>query len=154
MVSRESILSMVDQRLDAREFRDQHWEGSFQDYLEIVSKTPVAYWPLGLLEHHGWHLPVGLDGLKAESICVRLVKRTGGVLLPTMWWGAGGGHGAFLWTHYQSADAAEEILARTVEQLIAFGFRAIVLLAGHYPWSALLRRRMPTIQTAHPKVLL
>lgn len=121
---------------------------------EIVQETPVAYWPLGLLEHHGWHLPVGLDGLKAESICVRLAERTGGVLLPTMWWGARGGHGEFLWTHYQSEKAAEEILVCSVEQLITFGFRVIVLLAGHYPWRALLDRGLPTLQQAHPGVHL
>ena len=121
---------------------------------EIVEKTPIAFWPLGLLEHHGWHLPVGLDGLKAEHICARIAERTGGVLLPTMWWGALGGHGDFLWTHYQSKEAAEEILARTVEQIVAFGFQAIVLLAGHYPWTALLSERLPAIQRAHPEVLV
>jgi creatinine amidohydrolase len=121
---------------------------------EIIEVTPIAFWPLGLLEHHGWHLPVGLDGLKAEKICVRIAERTGGVLLPTMWWGALGGHGEFLWTHYQSKDAAEEILARTVEKLIAFGFRVIVLLAGHYPWTTPLNQRLPALQWAHPNVLL
>jgi creatinine amidohydrolase len=121
---------------------------------EIVADAPVAYWPLGLLEHHGWHLPIGLDGLKAESICARLAERTGGVLLPTMWWDAGGGHGEFMWTHYQSQDAAREILGRTVEQLIGFGFRVIVLLAGHYPWSSMLDRILPPLVAACPDVLL
>ena len=121
---------------------------------EIVKSAPVAYWPLGLLEHHGWHLPIGLDGLKAEGICMQLAERTGGVLLPTMWWGACGGHGDFSWTHYQSEEAAEEIVARTVGQLIAFGFRAVVLLAGHYPWVPLLDQRLPALQQAHPHVLL
>jgi creatinine amidohydrolase len=108
---------------------------------------------LGLLEHHGWQLPVGLDGLKAEHTCVRIAERTGGVLLPTMWWGALGGHGGFMWTHYQPPEAAEAILARTVEQLIAYGFRAIVLLAGHYPWRQILDRHLPTFQQTHPEVL-
>lgn len=121
---------------------------------KIVERTPIAFWPLGLLEHHGWHLPVGLDGLKAEGICVRIAERTGGILLPTMWWGALGGHGDFLWTHYQSKDAAEEILVRTVEQLIDFDLRVIVLLAGHYPWTASLNQRLPALQQAHPEVLL
>jgi creatinine amidohydrolase len=120
---------------------------------ELVERSPIAFWPLGLLEHHGWQLPVGLDGLKAEHICVRVAERTGGVLLPTMWWGALGGHGDFMWTVYQQADAAEAILARTVERLIAFGFQAIVLFAGHYPWRALLERRIPPLQEAHPEVL-
>jgi creatinine amidohydrolase len=119
-----------------------------------VQTAPVAFWPLGLIEHHGWHLPVGFDGLKAERICIRVAERTGGLLLPTMWWGCLGGHGCFLWTHYQPAEAAEAILVRTVEQLIAFGFKAILLLAGHYPWVELLNRRLPTVRQAHPDVLL
>lgn len=56
---------------------------------EIVRTFPIVFWPLGLLEHHGWHLPVRLDGLKAEHI------------KPTAWGqGTGGGHGVFHWTHY------------------------------------------------------
>jgi creatinine amidohydrolase len=120
---------------------------------EIVARAPVVFWPLGLIEHHGWQLPLGLDGLKAEGICVRIAERTGGVLLPTMWWGAGGGHGGFMWTMYQPEEAAEAILARTVERLIAFGFRVVVLLAGHYPWMSILQRHLPSFQEAHPDVL-
>jgi creatinine amidohydrolase len=120
----------------------------------IMAAAPVAYWPLGLIEHHGWHLPLGLDGLKAERICLRCAARTGGVVLPTMWWGARGGHGAFHWTLYQPEEAAEAIAAHTVERLIAFGYRAIVLLAGHYPWLNLLERRMPALQRAHPERLI
>ena len=47
------------------------------DQLELLLKeAPIAYWPLGLLEHHGWHLPIGFDGLKADRICRRLADRT------------------------------------------------------------------------------
>ena len=120
---------------------------------EVVATRPIAFWPLGLLEHHGWHLPIGLDGLKAEHICMRIAGHTGGVLLPTMWWGALGGHGDFMWTHYQPEAAAGAILVRTVEQLVTYGFRAIVLFAGHYPWQMLLDRRLPALQEAHPEVL-
>ncbi len=117
-------------------------------------EAPVAFWPLGLIEHHGWHLPVGFDGIKAERLCVRTAEKTGGLLLPTLWWGAGGGHGPFLWTHYQSEVAAESILVTTVDQLITFGFRVLVLAAGHYPWQAILERNLPARRKAHPDVLL
>jgi creatinine amidohydrolase len=119
----------------------------------MVAERPVVFWPLGLLEHHGWHLPLGLDGLKAEQMCIQIAERTGGVLLPTMWWGARGGHGDFHWTLYQPEEAAEAIVARTLERLIAFGFRAIVLLAGHYPWTSILERHLPRLQRAHPDIL-
>lgn len=119
----------------------------------IVEAAPVAYWPLGLLEHHGWHLPVGLDGLKAERICRRTAAETGGVILPTMWWGGGGGHRDFMWTLYQPEDAGERILAATIERLALFGFQAIVLLAGHYPWQSILQRRIPVYEAQHTGVL-
>ena len=120
---------------------------------EMVERHPVAFWPLGLLEHHGWHLPLGLDGLKAEQMCIRIAERTGGILLPTMWWGALGGHGDFSWTLYQTAEAAEAILTRTVAGLVTFGFRAIVLLAGHYPWRQILDKHLPGLQKTHPEIL-
>lgn len=116
--------------------------------------SPVAFWPLGLLEHHGWHLPVGFDGIKAEHICIRVAERTGGLLFPTMWWGTGGGHGDFLWTHYQPEDAVASMLTTTTRQLITFGFRVIVFLAGHYPWQAFLDKCLPTLQEAYPETLL
>jgi creatinine amidohydrolase/Fe(II)-dependent formamide hydrolase-like protein len=71
-----------------------------------------------------------------------------------MWWGANGGHGGFRWTHYQSPDAAGEIVATTTQQLLGFGFRVVVLLAGHYPWQQILDARLPPIQQAHPDALL
>jgi creatinine amidohydrolase len=121
---------------------------------ELTARVPVAYWPLGLLEHHGWHLPVGFDGIKAQRLCQRLAERTGGVLLPVMWWGWGGGHGDFRWTHYQQRDASCAIIHDTVGQLLNSGLRVIVLLAGHYPWQAILDQVMPPYRQSHPDALL
>ena len=94
---------------------------------EIVRDAPILFWPLGLIEHHGWHLPLGLDGIKAERICQLIAQRTGGLLLPTMWWGGEGGHGGFMWTYYQPEEAAESILVNTVTKSVGFGFRVLVL---------------------------
>jgi len=119
----------------------------------VVRDAPVLFGPLGLIEHHGWHLPLGLDGIKAERICERIGRRTGGVLLPTMWWGSGGGHGDFPWTLYQPEEAGEAILARTLAKSVQFGFRVFVLLAGHYPWQQILNRQVPPLQRQHPESL-
>ncbi len=121
---------------------------------ELVDQTPVVFWPLGLIEHHGWHLPIGYDGLKAERICVRIAQKTGGIILPTMWWGALGGHGDFLWTHYQPPESTAQILSTTIYQLIQFGFQVIVLLAGHYPWQQFLNQELPEIQSNNPEILI
>ncbi|MEI8196509.1 MAG: serine protein kinase, partial [Phycisphaerae bacterium] len=42
MPESNSLLKMVTGRLDQERFRQQHWEGSFQDYLEICTKNPKA----------------------------------------------------------------------------------------------------------------
>jgi creatinine amidohydrolase len=120
----------------------------------VVGETPVAYWPLGLLEHHSWHLPVGFDGLKADKICTRLAERTGGVVLPTMWWGGGGGHDAFHWTLYQDESAAARIYDTTVRRLAEFGFTTIVTLAGHYPWLGVINEKAPAIRADYPNLQL
>jgi serine protein kinase len=35
------LISLVESRLDRRRFQDQHWEGSFRDYLVIAEKNPA-----------------------------------------------------------------------------------------------------------------
>jgi len=40
MASKEAIYEAVSKRLDAKSFRDEHWEGSFDDYLGIVTQNP------------------------------------------------------------------------------------------------------------------
>ncbi|MCK6455712.1 MAG: serine protein kinase [Phycisphaerae bacterium] len=40
MINKESLLQIVDKRVDARSFRDEHWEGTFNDYLDIVCRSP------------------------------------------------------------------------------------------------------------------
>jgi creatinine amidohydrolase len=121
---------------------------------DLIKDKPIAYWPLSLLEHHGWHLPVGFDGVKADRICQRLADQTGGVILPVMWWGGLGGHGDFMWTLYQDEAAARQIVTTTVRQLIRFGFTTIVLLMGHYPWEQLVGQQLLEIQSEHHDVLL
>ena len=120
----------------------------------IVDETPVAYWPLGSIEHHGWALPVGFDGLRPQRQCLRMVKRTGGVMLPVMWWGGGGGHAGFKWTFYQPMDAVEAIFKTTIHKLIGFGFKCIVPMPGHGPWSYILDSALPGVAEAHPDVLI
>jgi serine protein kinase len=40
MSKRDALLSMVDKHLDSGKFRQQHWEGTFFDYLDMVIANP------------------------------------------------------------------------------------------------------------------
>lgn len=47
----------------------------------------VAWLPIGTLEWHGLHLPLGFDGIKAEALCVRAAEEIGGVVFPASYYG-------------------------------------------------------------------
>ena len=55
---------------------------------------------------------------------------------------------------YEPEDATAQILNRTTEKMIEFGFKVLVLLAGHYQWQGTLDRNLPAIREANPDVLM
>ena len=52
---------------------------SDEAWRDLRERCPVAYLPLGTLEWHGLHNPVGLDALKAHALAVRCARSGGGV---------------------------------------------------------------------------
>jgi creatinine amidohydrolase len=53
-----------------------------QDLANAFSQQSPAVVPIGALEWHGSHLPLGTDLLVAEAFATRLAKLLGGILLP------------------------------------------------------------------------
>ena len=49
---------------------------------EAITGFPVGYLPVGCLERHGDHLPMGLDIIKAHGVCCLLGQVLGGVVFP------------------------------------------------------------------------
>ena len=112
----------------------------FFDLLEAVvledlehDAAPVAFVPLGTYEHHGWHLPIGFDAIKAHALCERVAERTGGAVLPAFFYGTGGGYVGYKWTIILPEEQIRPILQTTLDQLAGFGFKVVVILTGHYP---------------------
>ena len=104
------------------------------DQLEtILARTPVAFVPLGTYEHHGWHLPICFDGIKAHALCERVAQRTGGAVLPTFFYGTGGGHVGYKWTLMLEEATIRPLLEAMLDHLVAQGFKVVVMLTGHYP---------------------
>ena len=98
-----------------------------------LERASVAYLPLGSLEFHGPHLPIGLDALTAYGICLAAAERTGGVVLPAMHQAVGGEHTRYPWTLMsRSAEPIELLLTETLGRLDELGVRRFVLLSGHF----------------------
>ncbi|MDZ4309908.1 MAG: creatininase family protein [Cypionkella sp.] len=100
---------------------------------EEISRCARVWLPLGTIEYHGKHLPVGLDGLQAHGLCLDAAEIAGGLVYPPLWWGIGGGHARYQWTVMMSeATEISSILRHTLARLQDFGVRQAVLFTGHF----------------------
>ena len=78
-------------------------------------------------------LPVCFDGIKAHALCERVAERTGGTVLPTFFYGTGGGHVGYKWTLIPPEEKIAPLIEATLDHLAKQGFKVVVLLTGHYP---------------------
>jgi creatinine amidohydrolase len=88
--------------------------------------------PLGALEQHGPHLPLGTDTLIAEAIAVKVAQRVDNLLVaPCLSVGCSDHHLSFPGT----ASIPEEVVAgyirSTVLSLLGHGFRNAYVVSGH-----------------------
>jgi len=121
--------------------------------------SPVVYIPLGTLEWHGVHNPLGADTLQAEGLAVRCAEMGGGLVFPPLYYGE-----SRLESLMESGAQDREQIAEAMdlspdnflperhpfsatEQVLAYqrlllhilaeaeslGFEVGVLVAGHYP---------------------
>jgi creatinine amidohydrolase len=100
---------------------------------QALAVRAVGYVPLGAIEWHCEHLPVGLDALTAHGICLRAAMKDGGLVLPPLYYATGGEHGGYPWT-IMMADgrAIAALLRQTLERMRDFGFALAVLFSGHF----------------------
>lgn len=91
---------------------------------------PLLVLPLGTVEWHSHHLPLGLDGLVAERIGEAIAAATGAVLAPVSYWAVGGV--PYPYTLNLPPDVIEPLLVALFEQFGAMGFRVIVAFTGHF----------------------
>lgn len=57
------------------------------DFRTRLAEAPIAYLPLGTLEWHGEHLPLGSDGMQSSSFMKDLAREVGGIVLPMLFLG-------------------------------------------------------------------
>lgn len=95
-----------------------------------LEEKPALVLPLGTVEWHSHHLPLGLDGIKAGEISAAAAERSGAVLAPTSWWAAGGV--PFPYTLRLPLDTVEALLGEVIVQFAAMGFRVVAVVNGHY----------------------
>ena len=52
------------------------------EFRRRLAERPIAYLPLGTLEWHGEHLPLGSDAIQSEGLMVQCARQLGGIVMP------------------------------------------------------------------------
>nr|MBC7245716.1 creatininase family protein [Chloroflexota bacterium] len=60
---------------------------SGEEFHERLQKSGIAILPLGAMEFHGPHLPIGTDNFIVNKVSAEVARHTGGVLLPLIPYG-------------------------------------------------------------------
>jgi creatinine amidohydrolase len=89
--------------------------------------------PVGSIEQHGPHLPVGMDALMAEQLATAAADRLGDafLVLATLWYGYSPHHMSFPGTVTLSAQTYLRLITEIAGSLYAHGQRELVILNGH-----------------------
>ncbi len=101
-----------------------------------MADCPTAFVPLGTLEWHGDQSALGHDALKAHALCVRAARKDGGVVLPPLYGGVGGvdqPHTVIMEKEPTfHSTLLQPWLSMLCQELKRLGFRAIIMVTGHY----------------------
>ena len=122
--------------------------------LNEKEKCPLIFIPVGPLEYHGPHLPLGVDALNATYCAQEVCKRIGrGVVLPTIYFGTererpsrllknfgfkptdwivGMDFPTALWkSHYYQEHILGLVISSKIEVLINHNYKVIIIVNGH-----------------------
>lgn len=128
------------------------------DFRTRIAEAPIAYLPLGTLEWHGEHLPLGSDGMQSSSFMKDLAREAGGIVLPMLYLGPDMMkstdeqelYGMDFWlsleegksymapqqldgsSYWVPDDLFHQIMEHSIKQLARAGFK-IIVAHGHGP---------------------
>ena len=102
---------------------------------QLRERRPVALWPVGALEPHGPHAPLGTDTLISVGMCERAAARLAdppAVVLPPLPFGVTR-YGAAFAGAIGIAEATLRAVVRDVAAAVAAqGFRRLVIVNNHF----------------------
>uniref|UniRef100_A0A7J3UZI0 Creatininase family protein n=1 Tax=Candidatus Methanosuratincola petrocarbonis (ex Vanwonterghem et al. 2016) TaxID=1867261 RepID=A0A7J3UZI0_9CREN len=97
---------------------------------EKVDKS-VAILPVGSIERHGDHLPLGTDSELPEHIARRAADLTGAIVMPTIFYGSCHAMRGFLGTFDIDSEVLFKYIECILEEAWRNGIKLVVVLNGH-----------------------
>ena len=119
-----------------------------------LKANPLVIVPVGALEAHGPHLPLGADTIQAEVTSEQLADRVDAVLAPTLGYGVCPEARRFTGTVSLSISELEASAFGLFRELGRMGVRRVLVISGHAERAhmAALREAADQAMQAHPSL--
>lgn len=117
------------------------------ELLDIIQNSGIVFLPLGSLEWHERHLPFGLDASVSYELCKAVCAKTGGCVIPPLYFGTDREHNVNGETlhgmdakvgkilpgsiYFLNKDLFYEMLKSIVENISAQNFKKLVIISAH-----------------------
>lgn len=132
------------------------WENIISnDFPAAVEQSKgVCVVPIGCLEKHGPHSPLGTDTIIAYNTCVRAAQKEPVVVFPTMFFGDKTGCGEFPGTVIFSLETRWHIFRETCNEIHRNGFKKILFVNAHGGNTDMLGAFTRAMLQENPNVML
>jgi len=107
-------------------------EMSSPAFAEAVKGDPIVFLPIGAVEAHGPHLPLGTDTFQPEFVVNAVCERVGGLIAPTINYGQHSSTRNLPGTIDISFDTLRALIMDILDALRRNGVRKVVVISGHF----------------------
>ncbi len=113
--------------------RKELWldELSTTEVAQAAKHGTVVIFPLGSVEEHGEHLPLGTDSIQPEYIALEVSRRTGCLVAPPFRYGICNATRNFPGTLTIQFDTLYRVALDVLSELVRNGFFRIIVMSGH-----------------------
>jgi creatinine amidohydrolase len=101
------------------------------DVKEFLTKSNMVIIPIGALEQHGNHLPIGTDFINGVERCKLIAQERDVLVCPVLMAGQSPYHMGFAGSITLSAETIVNVHMETVKSLIQHGFKRFILMNSH-----------------------
>lgn len=106
-------------------------EMSSAAFAEAVKKDPIVFLPMGAMEAHGPHLPLGTDTFQPEFVVKAVSDNVKGIVAPTINYGQHSSTRNFPGTIDISFDTLRALVMDILDAFQRNGIKKVVIVSGH-----------------------
>ena len=98
---------------------------------DLLTRTDMVIFPVGALEQHGTHLPIGTDYLNGVERAKRVAQRVDVLVAPILMPGQSPYHMEFAGTVTLPSTLVQEVYVESAKSLMRHGFKRFLILNAH-----------------------